>query len=121
MLTSSPLLKITSNIVIPLRTDWFVGDRPLIQPSSPASGLNITAVISVAATLPTMIAKTGWSRNNLFIASTSSAGGLGAPHDRDALRGRQIEDHLRRREAEDHAGGVAFDDQNAAPESYAAG
>src|SRR5579871_338507 len=110
-----PMHAITNMIEMPLRTCWTGSGRPLIHPAGPFSGFMIQAVMIVAATPPTMMARICWSLKRFFIAILPRlAWAHRAPHDLNALRLRQTAQRLCRVQAKDRASGVALDDERAA-------
>ena len=56
--STNPTIERMATIRTPERTVWVAGASPLIHPAGPACGFMIQAVISVAATPPTMMART---------------------------------------------------------------
>ena len=56
--TTSPTIERIATIRTPETTVWVAGANPLIHPAGPADGFMIQAVIRVAATPPTMMART---------------------------------------------------------------
>src|ERR1700751_2091228 len=97
----------------PLSVCWTEVGSPLIQPAGPDCGFMIQAVMTAAAMLPMMIARICWSLKKFFMAGPPLAWAHGAPHNGDALCGRQVLKHLGRCQSENCASGVAFDHQRA--------
>src|SRR5215813_2220887 len=111
----SPTQPITNMIARPLSTCWTGSGRPLIQPAGPFSGFMIHAVMMVAATPPTIMARTCWSLKRFFIATVPRlAWAHRAPYDRNVLRIRQTGQGLCWVEAKDRPGRVALDHKGAA-------